>query len=96
MVRNLRPGCDWVPGIVVELLGPVSYVVQKLWKQHVDQLKELRDSPIWRSTEFEDENGWNLAEAHAEEACSDTSHPSDSPQANPNSPVTDNAMLSLE
>ena len=75
-------------------LGPVSYVVQtsdqQLWKWYVDQLKEFRDSPIRRSTEFDDENDWNVAGAHADEVCSDTSHASDSPQANPDSLVTDN------
>ena len=52
-------------------LGPVSYVVQtshqQLWKWHVDQLKEFRDSPMRQSTEFDDENVWNVAGAHAEE-----------------------------
>ena len=44
MVRNLRSGFDWVPGVVVKRLGRVSYLVktdgQKLWKRNVDQLKE--------------------------------------------------------
>ena len=60
MVRNLRSGFDWVPGVIVERLGPVSYLVetegQKLWKRHVDQLKKIKDSPIQqphRSNEFE-------------------------------------------
>ena len=45
MARNLRPGPDWVPAIIVERLGPVSYLVEtserQLWKRHIDLLKEL-------------------------------------------------------
>ncbi len=41
MVKNLRPGPDWVPGVIVECLGPVSYLVEThdkmMWKRHVDQ-----------------------------------------------------------
>ena len=36
MARNLRPGLDWVPAMVVERLGPVSYLggISKLfWKK---------------------------------------------------------------
>jgi len=36
IVQNLRPGYDWVPGVIVERLRPVSYLVQteaqQLWK----------------------------------------------------------------
>ena len=43
MVRNLRPGPDWIPGIVTEVLGPVTYLVDtdggQGWKRHADQLK---------------------------------------------------------
>ena len=43
MARNLRPGPAWVPAVVVERFGPVSYRVetsdQQLWKRHVDHLK---------------------------------------------------------
>ena len=39
MIKNLRPGPDWVSGIIVERLGPVSYLVETsqrlLWKRHV-------------------------------------------------------------
>ena len=50
MARNLRPGDDWVPAIVIERTGPVSYSVEtaehQLWKHHVDQLKTLADSVV--------------------------------------------------
>ena len=43
MVLSLRPGPDWIPGTVVEVLGPVTYMVKTdeghLWKRHADQLK---------------------------------------------------------
>ena len=45
LVRNLRPGPDWIPGNIVEVLGPVTYIVETLeggqhWKRHIDQLKD--------------------------------------------------------
>ena len=49
MVRNFRPGQDWVPAIVVERLGPVSYLVEtadhQMWRRHLDHLKEFRGLP---------------------------------------------------
>ena len=49
LVRNYRPGEDWVPGTVVDRKGPHSYTVQvangQLWHRHIDQLKEMKDSP---------------------------------------------------
>ena len=61
MVWNLRSGFDWVPGVIVKRLGPVSFLVetegQKLWKRHVDQHKEIKDSPIQqphRANKFEE------------------------------------------
>ena len=49
LVRNYRPGEDWVPSTVVDRKGPHSYTVQvaneQLWHQHIDQLKEMKDSP---------------------------------------------------
>ena len=45
MARNLRPGPDWVPTVVVERLGPLTYLVETsnklLWKRHIDLLQEL-------------------------------------------------------
>ena len=45
MARNLRPGADWVPAVVVERLGPLTYLVETserlLWKRHIDHLQEL-------------------------------------------------------
>ena len=48
MARNLRPGPDWVPSTIVEVLGPVTYVVEteagQRWKRHADQLKDWLSS----------------------------------------------------
>ena len=42
MARDLRPGPDWVPAVIVECLGPVVATSdQLLWKRHVDLLREL-------------------------------------------------------
>ena len=51
LARNMRPGPAWIPGTIVEVLGPVTYVVEtetgQRWKRHADQLKDWlpRDSP---------------------------------------------------
>ena len=41
LVRNLRGGPKWLPGMIVEQTGPVSYRVQvsdQIWRHHADQL----------------------------------------------------------
>ena len=49
-VRNLQPGPDWITWVIVERLGPLSYLVEmethQFWKHRVDQLKEVVDSPL--------------------------------------------------
>ena len=46
MARNMRPGPDWVPVVVIERLGPLTYLVETaehlLWKRHIDLLRELK------------------------------------------------------
>ena len=46
MARNMRPGPDWVPAVVIERLGPLTYLVETtdhlLWKRHIDLLHELK------------------------------------------------------
>ena len=43
MVQDFRSGPDWVPVVVVEVLGPVTYIVEtdhgQCWKRCVDQIK---------------------------------------------------------
>ena len=47
MVRNVRPGPDWIVGTV---LGPVTYIIEtedgSKWKRHADQLKDWLPSPM--------------------------------------------------
>ena len=44
MARNLHLGPNWVPSTVVEVLGPVTFIVETeagfRWKRHADQLKD--------------------------------------------------------
>ena len=46
----MRPGPQWISGTVIERLGPLSFLVQvsgdRVWKRHIDHLREMRDSPI--------------------------------------------------
>ena len=46
MVKNLRlQGQAWVPGVVAEELGPLTYLIQveggMFWRRHVDLLQEM-------------------------------------------------------
>ncbi len=38
-----HPDPDWIPGIIAEVLGPVTYVIEtdegQRWKRHADQIK---------------------------------------------------------
>lgn len=44
MVRNFRDGPHWVPGIVENILVPLSYTIQvqsrQIWKHHLDHICE--------------------------------------------------------
>lgn len=48
LVRNHRDGPDWIPGTIIEVLGPVTYIVQTdkghKWKRHTDQIKDWLNS----------------------------------------------------
>ena len=57
MAKNLRPGPKWVPGVIVQSLGPLSFLIKmrdgQTWRRHVDHLKKLHTNP---ETENGDEN----------------------------------------
>ena len=46
MAHNMRPGSNWVPAVIIEGLGPLTYLVKiadhVLWKRHIDLLRELK------------------------------------------------------
>jgi len=50
MARNLREGPRWVPGVVIERLGPLTYLIQVesglFWRRHVDHLRVMSDQPM--------------------------------------------------
>ena len=43
-MRNFRDGPRWVRGVVMETLGPLTYLIQtpdgSLWKRHLDQIRD--------------------------------------------------------
>ena len=47
MVKNMRPGPDWIPAVIAQQLGPVSLLVDVepdlRWKRHIDHIRELAD-----------------------------------------------------
>ena len=63
MVRNLRPGTPWVPGVVVKKLAPLSYLVRvgdQLWKRHMDHLRGLSDTPVTEEEPQVPDADWTL------------------------------------
>lgn len=48
MAKNLRPGPNLIPGVIVERAGPLLYMIEtedkQVWQRHVDQLKELGEA----------------------------------------------------
>ena len=50
MVRNFGSGANWIAGVIVRQEGPVTYLVEvsdgRLWKRHVDHVKECHFTPI--------------------------------------------------
>ena len=49
IAKNFRNGPKWLPGVIVEQLGTLTFLVQldngMFWKCHVDQLHCLDDKP---------------------------------------------------
>ena len=43
MAKNYREGPQWMPGLVVEHKGPLTYIIPldsgMLWRRHIDQLR---------------------------------------------------------
>ena len=52
--HNFRAGPRWAPGIIVERLGPLTYLVQVntgvFWRRHVDHLRPAHDKPLDENT----------------------------------------------
>ena len=87
LVKSWRPGPDWVPGVITQQLGPVSYLVKlndgREWKRHIDhikaiQLASLASSPPEGSPELEYPVSAPLPE-EAEPSSQSNSPPSPSP-----------------
>ena len=50
MVKNMCPGPDWIPAVIAQQLGPVSFLVDVKsglrWKRHIDHIRELTALPM--------------------------------------------------
>ena len=57
MARNFRPGVAWIPGTIVQQLGPLTYLIDvgegRTWKCHVDHVKEYGTTPLMPESEEE-------------------------------------------
>ena len=47
--RNLREGQKWISGVIVDRLGPLSYLIHlpngELWRRHIDHLRGSSNEP---------------------------------------------------
>ena len=98
MARNLRPGADWVPAVVVERLGPLSYLVETsdklLWKRHIDLLRELEVRN--RDSEFQEPDAPDLDVPNGDSLAPPlpvADLPTVVPPARPDSPVAEAAVI---
>lgn len=61
MVRGRRPGSSGTPGVVVEKIGPVTYMVDigegQTWKCHVDQIRDFPESPFTEDPDWMEVGG---------------------------------------
>jgi len=52
--HNFRSGPRWAPGVIVERLGPLTYLVQVdsgiFWQRHIDHLLPAEDKPLDQNT----------------------------------------------
>ena len=67
MARNLRPGVPWVAGVIIERLGPSTYLVQvdtgQLWKRHLDHLRVRGDQLVSGQHTQPQDSEWNFAKS---------------------------------
>ena len=65
MARNFRSGYKWVPGVIVECLGPLTYLVEiqegLRWKCHIDHLRDRESSTSTSDLESADADAFVTA-----------------------------------
>ena len=65
MARNFRSGYKWVPGVIVECLGPLTYLVEiqegLRWKRHIDHLRDRESSTSTSDLESADADAFVTA-----------------------------------
>ena len=64
MARNLRPGPKWIPGIIVQSLRPLSFLIEtrdgQLWRKHMDHLKPVHSDQEAERGSTRDGDSWEL------------------------------------
>ena len=55
VVKNFCTGPTWVPGVIVQQLGPLTYMIEvserKFWKHHVDHVKDYSSKKLYSALE---------------------------------------------
>ena len=94
LAKNFRLGSKWMPGVIVEVLGPLSYHVKltdgRILKRHADHLLHrtgTNDNDEQYQTQMDDEilSGSILQEGSPQETSSTVSVDREAPVSNANS-----------
>ena len=93
MVKNHGSGSSWVTGVIAQQIGPVTYLVDmsgnRLWKRHVDHLKEIGTPHLSVTTEPEVEVDCDVSSSFTSSTADVVGDDVVSPQPSPEQNATD-------
>ena len=100
LVRNHHDGPDWILGTIIEVLGPVTYLVEtdsgQKWKRHTDQIKDWLSPAPRVAQETEQQNSDTDTFDTASEVSSPADDPTDSSSSGEPGAGTPNGHASTE
>ena len=80
VVKNLRPGSTWIPGMVTKQLGPVTFSITtddgQVWKRHIDHVKALGDQTMQPAPTEPDKGGSEFMDISSESITQQLTAPS--------------------
>lgn len=95
LVRYFHSGHNWTTAVIVQVLGPVTYIVQtdegQCWKRHIDQMRKFVNGSTDESVVGSGDTDSNVRLDHSESLV-DTSTEPEAPSVLPDSHVGDTDM----
>ena len=97
MVKNFSSGASWIAGVIAQQLGPVTYLVSisgdRIWKRHVDHLKEFQSlPPVVTEPEFD----VNISSPSTPTDAAEAGNTVETPESSPNPSTTDSSATTAE